>query len=254
MLGRPGSTTLAASMLALAMAGSAHAQDPDPAAARTRAEAVTACIGTKADELAHFTRMLGEARTTLSGSHASARQRGDAAHAVAMLEQRIHGIAEAIARCTESPATTTTTTTRTTPAHESTCGGPAAGCRGDEAATIPSGTPVSEHVRAENPEKLEGTGRLPAPAVLGALRRIGPTIDACYDAFTERYAIVNGEARLVFWVSPTGVVTEIALEGLAIGDATFRSCVTRAVRSLPSPGSPEGGPVRTSVRLLIGPE
>lgn len=252
MLGRLGSLALQASLLAFALAGSAHAQDPDPAAARARAEAVTSCIGPRAEDLARYVRMLGEARATLGQGHASARQRSDAAHAVAALEQRIRSTAEAIARCTESPSATTAPTPAGS-AHGATCGGPSTGCQ-DEAPPVAGGTPVSEHVRAEEPEKLEGTGRLPAAAILGSLRRIGPTIDACYDAFTERYAIVNGEARLVFWVSPTGVVTEIALEGLAFGDSTLRSCVTRAVRSLPSPGSPEGGPVRTSVRLRIGPE
>ena len=238
-----------AACLAFAAAAPAAAQPMDVQEARRRAAEELRCLDRVVRQLSETVDLLRDAEAQLEAESAELRQH--AAQAVEALEDRLDDLSDALKECL--PQTSRAPAVRTI-VQERTGTEAAVGEVNDATVVVDRRRRLAPGVRVQVGERVDGTGRLPAPTLRRALDAIGDRVGACYESYLERGALEQGRVILGFTVDARGATTRVRTEGATFGDARFERCVAAAGRTLRIGQAPSGGAVGYAYTLTFGPE
>lgn len=235
--------------LNLAAPAAAAAQPVDVPEARQRAAEELRCLDRVLRQLSETVELLRDAEAQLEAETVELREH--AAQAVEALEDRLSTLADALKACV--PQASRAPVVRTI-VRERTGTEAAVGEVNDATVVVDRSRRLAPSVRLELGERVDGTGRVPAPTLRRAMDGIGERMSACYASFLERGALERGRLILEFTVDPRGAATRVRTEGATVGDARFERCVAAAGRALRLGQAPAGGAVGYAYTLSFGPE
>ena len=232
-------------LFALALTSLAAAQDPDPAAARTRANRTVDCLERVQNDLGTTMRLLREAaRQTQSRDAAAAR---DAVQMVVSLEQRVADLSRAMKACVPEDALLQPRTVV-----QDRTGSEAAVAEANDIPVVERDATLAPHVKAVIGQRVDGTGTVSHAVVKASIRGVSSRLERCYTRLANRQAGVQGQLDLAFTISTRGDVRNVAVQRPSIESMSFARCVQSAgQRMRPSAGA-VGGDARFSYTLAFG--
>ena len=234
--------------LAFATVSTAAAQPRDVQEAQRRAAEELRCLDRVVRQLSETVDLLRDAEAQLEAESAELREH--AAQAVEALEDRLDTLSDALKACL--PQTSRAPAVRTI-VRERTGTEASVGEVNDATVVVDRSRRLAPGVRVELGERVDGTGRLPAPALRQAFDGIGDRLGACYESYLERGALEQGRVILGFTVDARGSTTRVRTEGATFGDQRFERCVAAAGRTLRVGRAPSGGAVGYAYTLTFGP-
>ncbi|MDQ3037181.1 MAG: hypothetical protein M3Y87_32610 [Myxococcota bacterium] len=207
----------------------AHAQD---VAGLAEARTVTQCVHAQDEQMQRLMRLIEQAEQRAARPGVAADVRRDAIASIAALVDRIRSHAQQARQCVEQsriPVRVDGVVVETAPAD------PAHDSLAADRGTVPvieRDTVIAPQLTVVRGERVDGTGAASEASVRDAVRGIGPSLVACYDAYLDRGARRSGDVHLTFTASAGGRVSGAAVERGGPFDAAMSQCVQRAASSM----------------------